>query len=457
MIFTTINPTTGKKIKSYRAISPASLSKKIASAGTTFTSYKSLPFAERSLRMMRLAGLLETQKHQLASLMTLEMGKTLTSAVSEAEKCAWVCRFYAENAERFLADDAVNSTADVSYVRYEPLGVVLAIMPWNFPFWQVFRFGAAALMAGNVILLKHAPNVPQCALKIEELVAAAGFPEGTLQTLLVDVKQIPAILKHPIVKAVTVTGSVAAGSAVAGTAGKFIKKSVLELGGSDPFIVMPSANLSAAVETAVTARIINNGQSCIAAKRFIIHEQVFDQFTTMFVGKMKELVVGDPMDAATHVGPLARLDLLEKLDTQVKASVRKGARVLLGARRLNRKGFFYAPTVLTDILHGAPAFSEEIFGPVASLFRVANIDEAISLANATSFGLGGSAWTNDESEQKRFVTELDCGAVFLNGMVASDPRLPFGGMKNSGFGRELGKQGIREFTNIKTVWIRRRP
>lgn len=404
--------------------------------------------------MLRAAEILESENDAWGRLMTMEMGKTLKSAKEEAAKSAWGCRYYAEHAERFLADEEVKTNATKSFVRYQPIGPVLAIMPWNFPFWQVFRFAAPALMAGNVGLLKHASNVPQCALAIEEIFQQAGFPEGAFQTLLIGSDKVSRVLEDPRVKAATLTGSTPAGSSVASTAGKLIKKTVLELGGNDPFIVMPSANLDEAASTAVKARTINNGQSCIAAKRFVVHERVFHEFAKRFVKGMEALVVGDPMDEKTDVGPLATPEILNGVDEQVQKSVKMGVRLLTGGKKLDRPGNFYQPTVLTDIPNNSPAYYEEVFGPVAMLFRAKDIDDAIRIANDTQFGLGSAAWTNDENEKQRFIDELEAGLVFINGMVASDPRLPFGGVKESGYGRELSIFGIREFVNIKTVWVK---
>jgi len=409
--------------------------------------------------MMRAAEILEAEKKTFARTMTLEMGKPINAAVQEAEKCAWVCRYYAENAERHLADELVESNASKSFVRYQPLGVVLAVMPWNFPFWQVFRFAAPALMAGNVGLLKHASNVPQCALAIEDIFRRAEFPEGVFQTLLVGSEVVQAVLEDPRVAAATLTGSEPAGRSVASIAGREIKKTVLELGGSDPFIVMPSASFDDALGTAVKARTINNGQSCIAAKRFIVHEAIYDRFEKDFVAAMKKLRLGDPIDESTDIGPLATEEILKDLQEQVNVSVAGGAKILTGGQRAAltgalERGNFYEPTVLADIPKDSPAYRDELFGPVASLFRVNNIDEAIELANATTFGLGSSAWTNDDIERERFIDELETGSVFINGMVASDPRLPFGGVKHSGYGRELSYFGIREFTNIKSIWMK---
>ena len=386
--------------------------------------------------------------------MTAEMGKPLKAAMEESVKSAWGCRYYAENAEAFLRDEPAPTDGGTNYIRYQPVGAVLAVMPWNFPFWQVFRFAAPALMSGNVGLLKHASNVPQCALAIEEIFRRAGFPDGVFQTLLIGSEQVSRLIDDPRVAAVTLTGSEPAGVQVASQAGKRIKKTVLELGGSDPFIVMPSADLQAAAETAVKARVINNGQSCIAAKRFIVANAVADDFERRFVERMQSLRIGDPMDESTELGPLATKQILEDLEDQVRRSVAAGARVLTGGRRLDRPGNFYAPTVLTAIPEKAPAYGEELFGPVASLFRVPDLDAAIHLANDTPFGLGASVWTNDERERERLIDEIEAGQVFVNGMTASDPRLPFGGVKRSGYGRELSIYGIREFVNIKTVSIK---
>jgi succinate-semialdehyde dehydrogenase / glutarate-semialdehyde dehydrogenase len=387
--------------------------------------------------------------------MTTEMGKTLKSAIAEAEKCAWVCRYYAEHAAEFLADVPASTDATKSFVRYQPLGIVLAVMPWNFPFWQVFRFAAPALMAGNVGLLKHASNVPQCALAIEDIFSKAGFPEGAFQTLLVGSDRVEALINDDRVKAATLTGSEFAGASLAAAAGKQIKKTVLELGGSDPFIVLESADLEAAASTAVTARLLNNGQSCIAAKRFIVADAVADEFEKRLVEKYQVLKIGDPMDENTDIGPLATPGILDDLDKQVRACIEKGAKVLVGGQPLSdRPGNFYLPTILSDFPPGTPADQEEFFGPVALLFRVSDINAAISRANDIPFGLGASAWTTDPEEADRLIDELEAGAVFINGLVKSDPRLPFGGVKRSGYGRELGIQGIHEFVNIKTVWIK---
>ena len=403
--------------------------------------------------MNKAASLLEAESRELGQLMTLEMGKPIGAAIEEAKKCATACRYYAENAERFLADQPVEMEGGKAWVAFQPIGLVLAIMPWNFPFWQVFRFAAPALMAGNVGILKHASNVPQCALAISNLFRRAGFIEGAFQTLLVGSEAVEGIIADDRVAAVTLTGSEGAGRSVASAAGKNLKKCVVELGGSDPFVVMPSADLDQAVATAVTARMINNGQSCIAAKRFIIHEKIYDEFLKKFVASVAAIRIGDPMDDNTQLGPLATAAIREDLDKQVKASVAAGARVLTGGKKIDQPGFFYAPTVLADIPPSAPAASEELFGPVASVFKAKDLNDAIRIANGTTFGLGASAWTHDAVERDRFVADIESGLLFINGMVSSDARLPFGGVKNSGFGRELGEFGIREFVNIKSVRV----
>ena len=453
MAIATINPATGEVVKTFEPLTAAQIEQKIALASSAFQVYRHTPFAERASKLIRAAEILEKEKDDCARLMTLEMGKPLKAAVAEALKCASGCRYYAENAERFLADEVVETGAKKSFIRYLPIGPILAVMPWNFPFWQVFRFVAPGLMAGNVGLLKHASNVPQCALKIEEILRRAGFAEGVFQTLLIGSGPVDGILNDPRVAAATLTGSEQAGIQVGISAAKRIKKVVLELGGSDPFIVMPSADLDAAVTTAVDARIQNNGQSCIAAKRFIISEKIADEFEKKFVARMQGLRIGDPFDEGTQLGPLANPEAVTTLDADVKKSVAAGARLLTGGHPLDRPGSFYAPTVLTDIPRESPAYKEEFFGPVASVFRVKDIDQAIQLANDSRFGLGASAWTRDPEESERFINELEAGMVFLNKMVASDPRIPFGGVKQSGHGRELGVHGIHEFVNIKTVWI----
>jgi succinate-semialdehyde dehydrogenase/glutarate-semialdehyde dehydrogenase len=453
MSIATVNPTTGETIKTFESLTEQHLDAKLELAAKTFRSYRSTSFAEREPSMLRVAEILEAEKNELGRLMTVEMGKPIKAAEQEIEKCAWVCRYYAEHAKQHLAEQIIETNATKSYVCFQPLGPVLAVMPWNFPFWQVFRFAAPALMAGNVGLLKHSSNVPQCALAIEDVFRRAGFPEGAFQTLLIGSESVQRVLEDARIAAATLTGSEPAGRSVAVIAGKQIKKTVLELGGSDPFIVMPSANLDEAVATGVRARTINNGQSCIAAKRFIVADSIYDEFERRFVERMQALKVGDPMEEVTEIGPLATEQILKDLDEQVAKSVALGARILTGGNRLRRAGYFYEPTVLASIPEHTPAYCEEVFGPVALLFRVSGIEEAIALANNTPFGLGASAWTNEDGERTRFIEELEAGSVFINGMVASDPRLPFGGIKNSGYGRELGEFGIREFVNIKTVWI----
>ncbi|HVI09976.1 MAG TPA: NAD-dependent succinate-semialdehyde dehydrogenase [Candidatus Binatia bacterium] len=453
MAIATINPATGETLKTFQPLTSQQIEQKLQLAVETFNAERKTPFAERARRMNRAAEILERDKEKFGHLMTLEMGKPYKAAVAEAMKCASGCRYYAENAERFLQDEVIETGAKKSFVRYLPIGPILAVMPWNFPFWQVVRFAAPALMAGNVGLLKHASNVPQSALALEEIFLEAGFPQGAFQTLLIGSQQVDAILNDPRVVAATLTGSEQAGIQVGMAAAKRIKKVVLELGGSDPFIVMPSANLDAAVATAVEARVLNNGQSCIAAKRFIVAEPIADEFQKKFVARMESLRIGDPFDEKTELGPLATADAVTSLDEDVQKTVKAGAKVLTGGHPLNQPGNYYAPTVLTNIPKESPAYREEFFGPVASLFRVKNIDEAIRLANDSRFGLGASAWTNDDKERERFINELESGMVFINKMVASDPRIPFGGVKQSGHGRELAANGIREFMNIKSVSI----
>jgi succinate-semialdehyde dehydrogenase / glutarate-semialdehyde dehydrogenase len=453
MAIASINPANGKLLKSFEPLSDAQIEEKIVLACKIFKEYKKVPFSERATMMLRAADIVEKEKETFGRLMTLEMGKPYRAAVDESAKCASACRYYAENAERFLADEAVVTSAKKSYIRYQPVGPVLAVMPWNFPFWQVFRFAAPALMAGNMGLLKHASNVPQCALMIEDIFRRAGFPAGAFQTLLIGSDKVEGILADPRIAAATLTGSEGAGIQVGVAAAKRIKKVVLELGGSDPFIIMPSANLEEATATAVKARVQNNGQSCIAAKRFIVAESIAAEFEKMFVKKMESLRVGDPLDESTELGPLATADGVETLDVDVQKTIKAGARLLTGGKRMEIPGNYYAPTVLADIPKGSPAECDELFGPVASIFRAKNLDDAIRIANSSPFGLGASAWTNDAAEQERLINELESGMVFINKMVASDARVPFGGVKRSGHGRELGVYGIREFTNIKTVWI----
>jgi succinate-semialdehyde dehydrogenase/glutarate-semialdehyde dehydrogenase len=451
MAIETVNPATGERLRTFPPLTPAEIEEKLAVAHRTARSWRAAPMQERTSVVRRAGELLEERKHDYGRLMTLEMGKPLRAAVEEAAKCATACRFYANNAARFLADEPIDAKGEKSFVAFEPLGVVLAVMPWNFPFWQVIRFAAPAIAAGNVGLLKHASNVPQCALALEQLFVEAGAPGGVFQTLLIGAEAVASIVSDDRIAAATLTGSEAAGSSIAGTAGKHIKKTVLELGGSDPFIVMPSADVDAAVKTAVTARTINNGQSCIAAKRFIVAEPIADAFTQGFVERMRALVVGDPMDERTNIGPLATAQIRDDLERQVERSVAGGARVLLGGTPRDGAGYFYEPTVLADVKPDSPAFREETFGPLAAIIRVRDINEAIATANDSRFGLGAAAWTRDADEIERFSRELEAGSVFINNMVSSDSRFPFGGVKKSGYGRELSAFGIREFVNVKTV------
>jgi succinate-semialdehyde dehydrogenase / glutarate-semialdehyde dehydrogenase len=447
------NPATGELIATFPALSAEDVAERLERAADAFRGWRRTPLQERAKRLDAMADLLEREAESLGRIMTLEMGKLLRAAREEVRKCARACRYYASHGAAFLADEDVKTEAARSYVRYEPVGPVFAIMPWNFPFWQVFRFAAPAVMAGNVVLLKHAPNVPQCALAIEALFRAAGFPDDVLQSLLIEVDRVPAILEDPRVRAVTLTGSDRAGRDVASRAGHALKKSVLELGGSDPFIVMPSADLERAVETAVTSRTLNAGQSCIAAKRFILAEPIADAFLERFVPAMEALAIGDPVDEATEIGPMARADLVETLSAQVRDAINRGARVLTGGEPLEGPGCFYPPTVLVDVPAGSRAYREELFGPVATVFRVRDAAAAIALANDSRYGLGASVWTNDAAERDRLVEGIESGQVFVNSMVFSDPRVPFGGVKQSGYGRELGPHGIREFAEPKTVWI----
>jgi len=448
-ILSSINPATGEVLRQIDTHGPDEIERRLERSIRAARLWRETPIGDRAALLLRVAERLEKNKREYGRLMTLEMGKTFAAAVQEAEKCALACRYYAEHGPAFLKPEPIASADE--RVEFHPLGVVLAVMPWNFPFWQVMRFATAALIGGNVALLKHASNVPQCALALEELFRVAGAPEGVFQTLLVGNQGVAPIIGDARVAAVTLTGSEGAGRAVGRTAGEHIKKAVLELGGSDPFIVMPSADFDRAVDMAVKARTINNGQSCIAAKRFIVAAPLYDRFEKAFVERMRSLKVGDPLDEATDIGPLATPEILEGLDEQVKQSVAAGARLLLGGARRPGPGNFYEPTVLVDIPKNSPAYRDELFGPVASLFRVESLEEAIAIANDTPFGLAASAWTGDRAEADRFIHTLEAGSVFINGMVVSDPRFPFGGIKHSGYGRELGVFGAREFVNIKTV------
>ena len=449
-----VNPSTGREIRDYPEHSESEVAERLERAEGAFAAWRKVPFAERA-RLMRAAGdLLRDRAGDYGRLITEEMGKPVAAAEGEVDKCAWVCEFYAENAERFLSPEPVGTDASRSLVRYDPLGPVLAIMPWNFPFWQVFRFAAPALMAGNVGLLKHAGNVPGTALAIEEVFRDAGFPEGVFTTLLIPSSRVGDVIRNPVVRAVTLTGSDKAGMEVAAEAGRQLKKTVLELGGSDPFIVLADADPVEAAKQAAKARTINTGQSCIAAKRFIVEEPIADRFEEEMVKAMEALKIGDPMDRATEIGPMAREDLLDDLDDQVRRSIEAGAQLRTGGKRVEGGGWFYAPTVLSGVRPGMPAFDEETFGPVAAVIRARDTDEAIELANRSRFGLGASIWTSDSIRAEALASEIEAGSVFVNGIVKSDPRLPFGGIKTSGYGRELAEVGIREFVNIKTVWVK---
>ncbi|WP_208025936.1 NADP-dependent succinic semialdehyde dehydrogenase [Amycolatopsis acidicola] len=452
----TVDPATGRTVKTFEELGAAEIEDKIARSYERAKSYRHTTFAERARWLNAAADLLDAEVDEVAAMMTTEMGKTLASARAEVAKSANGIRFYAEHAESFLADepaDAAKVGAELAYAAYQPLGVVLAVMPWNYPLWQAVRFAAPALMAGNTGLLKHASNVPQSALYLEDVLRRAGFPDGCFTTLLISSKQVEPVLRDPRVAAATLTGSEPAGRAVAAVCGDEVKHTVLELGGSDPFLVLPSADIGRAAEVAVTARVQNNGQSCIAAKRFIVHTDVYDAFAERFVARMRELTVGDPFDAGTQVGPLATEQGRAEVEELVADAVAAGATVLCGGKPLSGPGWFYPPTVITDITPAMRIHQEELFGPVASLYRAGSLDEAIELANATAFGLGASAWTSDAGERARLIAELEAGQVFINGMTASYPELPFGGVKRSGTGRELAAHGIREFCNVKTVWV----
>ncbi len=451
MAIATIDPSTGKTLRTFAPHDAAEIERRLARAASAFETHRRTPLADRAAGLRRFADILDAERETLARLAVVEMGKTIRAARGELEKCALGCRWYAEHAPAMLADEGIAGAASPSSVVYLPLGAILAVMPWNFPYWQVVRFAAPALMAGNVGLLKHASNVPQCALALEDVVARAGFPDGAFQALVIEAGAVADVIADPRVAAVTLTGSEGAGSAVAAAGGRHLKKTVLELGGSDPFIVMPSADVAKAAATGVEARTINNGQSCIAAKRFLVHTGVYDAFLDAFVAGMARLRVGDPARDDTDVGPLALAAGRDALVRQVDAAVAAGARVLLGGRKLDGPGWFYAPTVLADLPPAAPVAREEIFGPVAVVERVRDVDAAIARANDTPYGLASSVWTRDPAERERFVRELACGMTFVNAMVASDPRLPFGGVKRSGYGRELAVVGLREFVNTKTI------
>jgi succinate-semialdehyde dehydrogenase / glutarate-semialdehyde dehydrogenase len=448
-----INPATNQLIKDYTEYTPDEVRKIIEQVDNEYRRWREVDFADRAVLMHKAADILRNNKDKYARMMTMEMGKIINEARAEVEKCAWVCDYYADSAAEFLADEIVATDAGRSFVAFQPLGIVLAVMPWNFPFWQVFRFAAPALMAGNAGVLKHASNVSGSALLIEEIFHEAGFPENIFRTLLVGSKQVEAIIRNPLVKAVTLTGSEPAGMQVASIAGQELKKAVMELGGSDPYIVLGDAEIDACVKTAVTARMINDGQSCIAAKRFIVVESMVERFQEEQVKIMSSLKMGDPLDEQTQVGAMARMDLLEELDDQVQRSIKQGAKLLLGGHKADGPGAFYLPTVLGDVRKGMPVYSEETFGPVTAIIPVKDAEEAIAVANDSMFGLGGSIWTQDIKKGEAIARRIESGAVFVNGMTKSDPRLPFGGVKKSGYGRELSHYGIKEFVNIKSIWI----
>lgn len=450
--FRSVNPATEEVLAEFGTVTTEDAMKAASIAANAFSTWKDSSFADRSRILRAVAGLMKSEKQRLATVMTSEMGKPISEASSEIEKCAFGCEFFADTAESYLREEFIPSDSPNSSVVFEPLGVVLAIMPWNFPFWQVFRFGAPALMAGNVMLLKHAPSVPQCALEIEDLFRRAGLPDGVLTNLFIDTSSVEAVIADPGVRAVTLTGSDRAGSSVSSIAGKHLKKTVMELGGSDPFVVLRNANLNESVTTGVKARFQNTGQSCIAAKRFIVENAIADDYLKAFVKGVSELKVGDPMDTQTQIGPLARSDLRDNLIRQVDESVAMGARVEVGGKPLPGKGYFYEPTVLSNVTREMPVARQETFGPVAAFFAAADVEEAIDLANDTEFGLGGNVWTGDLELGRKVARRISSGGVFINGMTHSDPRLPFGGIKRSGWGRELSSFGIREFVNVKTLW-----
>src|SRR5213596_3136404 len=453
MSIQSVNPATGDVVETYEETSPKEIERILAGAQAAFAEWRNTPFTARARSMRNAAEMLKKRRTDFARLMTLEMGKPIVQAEAEVDKCAWTCEFFAEHAEGFLAEQPRETDASRSYVRFDPLGPVLAVMPWNFPFWQVFRFAAPALMAGNAAVLKHASNVPGCALAIESVFRDAGFPRGLFATVLVGSDAVAGLIADPRIVAVTLTGSDRAGSQVAEQAGRALKKTVLELGGSDPFIVLADANLDEAARTAAEARLLNSGQSCIAAKRFIVVEPVFDRFLERFVAAVAARRLGDPLAAGTDVGPQARADLRANLQRQVEESVRRGAKLVLGGRVPEGPGFFYPPSVLTAVENGMPAFDEEVFGPVAAVIRAQDDADAVRVANASPYGLGAAVWTEDRERGERLAAELEVGSVFVNGLVKSDPRLPFGGVKRSGYGRELSEFGLREFVNVKSVWV----
>lgn len=448
-----VNPFNEEVIYEFTEITNDEINNKIELSQKVFLENKNNSFTKKKELMLKVANVLRTKKEEFAKILTLEMGKPITQAIAEVEKCAFVCDYYAENSEVYLSKEIVKTDASESYVQFDPLGVLLAVMPWNFPFWQVFRFAAPALMAGNTILLKHASNVCKSALLIEEIFLDAGFPVGSFQTLIISSSKVEMILNHKYIKAATLTGSEMAGKSVASICGNNLKKTVMELGGSDPFIVLDNTNIDFTVKTAVTARLINNGQSCIAAKRFIVVKDVYDEFVEKMIDAYSKIKIGNPLNPETDLGPLARADLREEIYTQVQKSVSQGAKILFGGEKLDMPGYFYKPTILAEVKKGNLAYSEELFGPVAILIKAEDENEAIQIANDTDFGLGASIWTVDKEKAKKIAGEINSGSVFINGMVKSDPRLPFGGVNISGYGRELSHYGIKEFVNIKTVWI----
>lgn len=450
----TINPATGRIEKTFVEFSKEEIKKAIDDSHNAFIKWKKTDFSERSKLMKNVASVLKNKRDEYAFIITTEMGKPIKQSIAEIEKCAWVCEYFADNSEKMLEKEIIETDASESYVEFDPLGVILAVMPWNFPFWQVFRFAAPSIMAGNVGLLKHSSNVPMCALAIEQIFLNAGFPKNVFKTLLIGSEPVKEIIKDPRIKAATLTGSEPAGRKIGEACGRELKKIVLELGGSDPFIVLDDVNIDDVVKFAINARLINNGQSCIASKRFIVVENIYEEFSYKFIKAMEQVKIGDPMDESTELGPIAREDLLYELDALVKDSVSKGAKILTGGKILPGRGLYYAPTILDNLKKGMSAYDEEIFGPVASLIKAKDVEDAIRIANDSPFGLGASIWTGNIQKAKEIATEIESGSVFINGMVKSDPRLPFGGVKNSGYGRELSHYGIKEFVNIKSVWIK---